>query len=555
MSKISVASWPRSGVLAVACASALAATPAIASQITTSNPDLQITWDNTIKYSAGWRVEESDPGVADNTIGVQANTNDGDLNFDRGLISNRLDILTEFDLRYRRNFGFRITGAAWYDSVYHQSNDNPAELGGALVNSRSVGPREFTEATKKLHGEKAELLDAFVYGNFSAGDASINLKAGRFTQLYGESLFFGSNGIAAAQTTLDLVKALSVPNSQFKEIMRPVGQISTQVQLSTKVSFGAYYQFEWERTRIPGAGSYFSFADFVDKGGESVILGPGQVVFRGKDIEASNSGQGGVQLRVKSGDAEFGFYAAQFHDKMPQFYLRPGVNVEAGSIGDYVEVFAEDIRTLGASISTLVGDANVAAEVSVRDNMPLVASGNAVILPGDAISDGGDNAAFPVGKTLHANISVLSVLGGSALWDGATLLGEVAFNRRLSVEKNEGQLDPHATRDATALQFLFTPQYFQVFSGVDLSVPIGASLGVSGRSSVNGVLFPSEHGGTVSVGLMADVRRTWQAGISFSHYYGKAGSIVLYDTAVPELSYRNFHGDRDFVALSIQRTF
>jgi hypothetical protein len=84
---------------------------------------------------------------------------------------------------------------------------------------------------------------------------AVNVKAGRFTQLYGESLFFGSNGIAGAQTPLDLIKALSVPNSQFKEIARPVGQVSTLVQLSPTVSIGAYYQLEWRKSRLPAAGS------------------------------------------------------------------------------------------------------------------------------------------------------------------------------------------------------------------------------------------------------------------------------------------------------------
>jgi len=555
MKLCSVAAWPRLSTMTAACALALAATSASAVQFQTSNPDIAVSWDNTIKYSAGWRIEKPDAAVANNSIGVQANTDDGDLNFGRGLISNRVDLLSEFDLRYKRQFGVRLTGAAWYDDVYNQDNDNPAALGGALVNSRSVGPNQFTKATEKLHGKKAELLDAFLWGNFTVGEAGVNVKAGQFTQLYGESLFFGSNGIAAAQTTLDLVKALSVPNSQFKEIMRPVTQIAAQVQLSTTVSFGAYYQLEWEKTRIPGAGSYFSFADFVDAGGESVILGPDQIVFRGKDFDASDSGQGGAQLRIKNGDWEYGFYAARFHDKMPQFYLRPGVNVQEGSIGDYMQVFGEDITTFGASVSTLIGDTNVAAEISVRDDMPLVASGNAVILPGNTTADGGDNAAFPVGRTVHLNISALSVLNESPFWDGATLLAEAAFNRRTSIHRNADQLDPDANRDAGAVQFLFTPEYFQVLPGVDLQMPIGVSYGLFGRSSVNGALFPSHHGGTMSIGLKADFKRTWQAGISLNHYYGKAGSVVKYDTDVPELSFANFHGDRDFIALSIQRTF
>ncbi|WP_079437468.1 DUF1302 domain-containing protein [Zoogloea sp. LCSB751] len=519
----------------------------------TGNPDVALSWDNTVKYSAAFRVRGANGSVADNSIGPQANTNDGDLNFGKGLISNRLDLLSELELRYKKDFGFRLSGAAWYDDVYNRGNDNPGALGGALVNSRSVRYDEFTRGTEQLHGRKAELMDAFGYINFAPGDMNVNVKGGRFTQLYGESLFFGNNGIAGAQTPLDLIKALSVPNSQFKEIARPVGQLSTQVQLSPTVSIGAYYQLEWRKTRLPAAGSYFSFADFVDVGGESLILGPGAVVYRSQDIEPRNSGQGGFQIKFKSGDAEYGFYAAQFHDKMPQFYARPGVNVRPGSVGDYVMVFGENIRTVGASVSTLVGETNVAAELSFRDNMPLVASGNAVITNADA--NGKSRAAYPVGKTMHLNVSAISVFGASALWEGASFIGELAYNRRLSISDNAGQLDPLATKDASALQFIFQPEYFQVVPGVDLQVPIGMSYGISGRSSVNGALFPSEHGGNVSIGVKADYQKTWQGSLNYTHYIGSAGSVVRYGTAVPELSYQNFHGDRDFVSLSIQRSF
>ncbi|MBV2132536.1 DUF1302 domain-containing protein [Pseudomonas sp. MAP12] len=543
--------------LAGVCAGLSVSSAAFAFQIDSGNPDFRISWDNTVKYSAAWRVRDVDSNVADSsTNGPQVNTNDGDQNFDRGLISNRLDLLSEFDLRYKRNYGLRLSGAAWYDDVYNKSNDNPGALGGALVNSRGVDYDEFTDDTEKLHGRKAELLDAFVYGSFTPGDMNLNAKAGRFTQLYGESLFFGSNGIAAAQTSLDLIKALSVPNSQFKEILRPIGQVSGQLQINSNVSIGAYYQLEWRKSRLPGAGSYFSFADFVDEGGDSLILGPGFSVLRGDDIEARDSGQGGVQVKFKAGDTEYGIYAAQFHDKMPQFYVYP-------TSGLYEQVYAEDIRTIGFSFSTLVGETNVAGELSFRDDMPLVATGNAVILPmGIGSADGGDHSAFPKGRTMHLNLSAISVLAATPFWDGASFIGEFAFNRRLSVT-DEGDttpgtgngLDPEATRDAGALQFVFTPEYFQVAPGLDLQVPIGVSYGLFGSSSVNGALFPANHGGNVSVGLKAEYQKTWQASVGITHYYGPDGSVIKYGTARPELSYDNFHGDRDFISMSIQRTF
>jgi hypothetical protein len=538
-------------VAAIAGAAALLASGgAAAARIDTGNSDVTVSWDNTVKYSAAARVRSADGKVAGDPASLQVNTNDGDLNFGKGLISNRLDLLSELEFRYKKDFGFRMSGAAWYDDVYHRRNDNPGTQG---VNSQSVATDRFTHATEQLHGQKAEFLDMFGYGNFTPWDMSLNVKAGRYTQLYGESLFFGSNGIAGAQTPLDLARALSVPNSQFKEVARPVGQLGGQLQISPTLSIGAYYQLEWRKSRLPAAGSYFSFADFVDAGGESFNLGamaPGLILGRGKDLNARDSGQGGMQLKYKSGDAEYGFYAAQFHDKMPQFYVRPGVNPRGAFGGDYVQVFGENIRTVGASFSTLVGETNVAGELSFRDNMPLVAPGNVLVAGADA--NGKDRNAYATGKTMHLNLSAISVMGASALWEGASFVGEFAFNRRLAISDNPGALDPNATKDASAIQFVFQPEYFQVLPGLDLQVPIGLSYGLSGRSSVNGALFPSEHGGNVSIGVKGDYQKTWQTGLNFTHYYGPSGAVI---TGAGVLSYANFHGDRDFVSLSVQRTF
>ncbi|WP_442975101.1 DUF1302 domain-containing protein, partial [Salmonella enterica] len=156
------------------------------------------------------------------------------------------------DVTYRQ-FGARLSGAAWYDTIYNRHNDNDSP---ATVNSASVGPNEFTDATRKLHGRRAELLDAFVFGKFDLGGSPLTVRLGSHTVVYGESLFFGSNGIANAQGPVDIVKLVTVPGSQFKEILRPVNQVSGQYQATETVSLGAYYQFEWRKTRIPAAGSY-----------------------------------------------------------------------------------------------------------------------------------------------------------------------------------------------------------------------------------------------------------------------------------------------------------
>lgn len=114
---------PIGRAVATVCAGMAISGAAFGFTIDTGNSDLSVRWDNTLKYNASWRVEEQDGHGPASDAGAQINTNDGDRNFSRGLISNRVDLLSEFDLRYRNNMGFRVSGAAWYDQVYNESND------------------------------------------------------------------------------------------------------------------------------------------------------------------------------------------------------------------------------------------------------------------------------------------------------------------------------------------------------------------------------------------------------------------------------------------------
>jgi hypothetical protein len=345
------------------------------------------------------------------------------------------------------------------------------------------------------------------------------------------------------------VKLLSVPNTQFKELIRPTNQLSGQLQLSPTLSLGAYVQLEWERNRVPAAGSYFSRADLFDAGGELLLLPPflGGPVTRAADVEPQKSGQGGVQLRWRSEalDTDFGFYAIRYHDKDFQVQLRPGQS--------YQLVFHEGVKAFGASFSKSVGSWNLAAEASVRRNTALVAAGGLVVdLSGTG--DNADNPLYPVGNSAHLQVSAIHTLERSALWDGGLFLGEIAWHRRTSVTKNEAALDPNSTRDASALRFILQPTYYQAASGLDLSVPIGVGLNLSGRSSVitvwNGT--GGKGNGDISVGLAADYLQTWKAGITYTHYIGSGGPVL---DANGNYSFKQSLKDRDFLSLSVQRTF
>ncbi|WP_437419286.1 DUF1302 domain-containing protein [Stutzerimonas chloritidismutans] len=541
----------RHQALAVAIAAAIGSPASQAFVIDTGNPDLRVLWDTTFKYSAAFRVEDQDSRLITEPQPNWPNTDDGNRNFDKGLISNRLDVLTEFDLLYKRRYGFRMSAAGWYDSEYHGKNDNDSP---ATANPLSVDHNEFTAGARDLHGGDVELLDAFVFGRFDLGSMPLTARLGQHTILWGESLFLGANGIANAQAPIDVVKAQSVPNTQFKELMRPVNQLSAQLQITPDLAVGAYYQLEWEETRLPGSGSYFSGVDFMADGAERMLLASdGSAYFqRASDLEAKDSGQAGLKLRFRSGETDYGLYAARYHDKTAQIYLLPGVDAgptDSGfRAGRYRWVYPEDIFTYGISASRTFGIVNIAGEVSVRRNTPLASDAQTDLT---GTGDGDSNPLYAVGNSLHAQINWMASLGPSFISREASFLGEIAWNRRTSITKNPGAMNPNATRDATNIRMVYEPSYRQVFPGVDLSVPIGVGYGIDGNSSVVGG-FLGEHVGDLSVGLNATYLDVWRFGASYTHYFGPVDNAI---DANGHGSYKQNLADRDFVAITLRRTF
>jgi hypothetical protein len=571
--------WRYHAPLALAAGLAsLAAMPlARASEFATGNPDLTIRWDNTVKYSAARRVKSPSPILTANP-----NLNDGDLNFNQGLISNRADLLSEFDLTYKQ-MGVRLSGAAWYDGVYNRSNDHPDD---GTANQLSVRYNSFTDDTRTIHGRKAELLDAFVFSKFNLGNKPVTVRAGRHAQVWGESLFFGGNAIAGGMMPIDAVKLLSVPNTQFKEALRPVPMLSGQVQLTPDVAVAAYYQLRWQGHRLPAVGSYFSQVDLVREGGEQILLGLPTVARGGPflqdnaprvgDEKAANSGQGGLRVGIRHGETDYGLYAIRFHNKGPQqitnmglrpvtgFIPGPGCTVP-GSVQtgpascalpgpvSYRLAYHEGIRAYGASASRTFNNVNLAAEVSIRHNQDLASMGvvDTSALGGSPVNNS-SRPPYATGRTAHANLSALWSLRPSPLFREANFAGEVIWNRALKVQRNAALVPPNAKRDAFALRGVFEPVYRHVVPGLDLSVPVG--LGYAPKGSRSMALGPGtpEGGGDINIGLNGTYLNTWILSLSYTHYYGKEQPVA---DAKGMLTYAQSLKDRNFVAFSVRRTF
>lgn len=542
-------------VAAAAFAASLAG-GAQAFEIDTGNPDFKLRWDNTVKYSAAARIAKRSPGLSQTVFGPTGivgannlNQDDGDNNFSRGIVSNRLDLLSELDASYG-NVGGRLSAAAWYDAYYNRGNQN------TTFTANHTPGNEFPGETRDIMGRKAELLDAFVFGKFQLGDRPATVRLGRHTLLWGESLFFGANGIAGGMAPLDLPKLLSVPNSQFKEIARPTGKLSGQVQLSSDLVFGAYVAYEWEKTRLMPVGAYLSASDSLGPGAERINAGPTGVFLRNGDLDARDSGQYGAQLRwhVDAIDTDLGFYAIRYHANGPSnIWTTLNGAPPALTASSYRWVYHEGIRAFGVSFAKTIDEWGLAGEASIRQNTPLASSGQSVI-PAIGVGvafDNRDNPGYAVGETAHLQLSWIASLGPSFVSREASFVGEIAWNQRTKVTKNEAMLNPNADKSATAMRIVYAPAYRQVWPGLDLTPSVG--LGYAwGKSSAVGPAFGVDKGGDFNVGLGAVYLGTWSANLSYVHYLGReAPTLDNRNNA----QYQQALKDRNFVAFSLRTTF
>ena len=92
---------------------------------------------------------------------------------------------------------------------------------------------------------------------------------------------------------------------------------------------------------------------------------------------------------------------------------------------------------------------------------------------------------------------------------------------------------------AAAVRGVFEPQYFNVFPGADISVPLGIGYGLTGSSAIDGA--QNSKAGDMEFGLRMLYRSVWEASLTVTHYFGSPA--------------RQPFADRDYLSFSIRRTF
>ncbi len=503
--------------VAAACASM--AGPATAFEIETGIEDLAVRFDNTIRYNLGLRMQDQEAAIIGNP-----NNDDGDRNFDKhSIVTNRVDLLTEFDVVYRGDYGFRVSAASWYDAAYGGSFDNTSL---ATSNHLDHGQPAFglsDYARRYYAGPSGEFLDAYVFGKIDLAGLPLRVRAGRHTVNWGESLLSSGavHGIAYGQAPMDRGKALATPGIEAKELYLPRTQLSAQLQATPELSFAGQYFFEWRAARVPESGTYLGFADHYQEGGESLINAGvvGGRALHGDDLTPQKTGDWGVMARWRPQwlNGTVGFYVRNFSDTTPQTILL------RNSKPQYFLNYGADVDMYGVSLSKQVGGISLGADLNYRENMPLV-SDTVAITSAAALPARGELLGAR-GDTVHGVLNMLGTVA-SPLWDSASWAGEVTWSHWASVTQGEnffkgraGKTDiDRVSRNAYSLAINFTPTWYQVFPGADLSMPLSYSSGISGNSAVSS--GGNEGAGSYSIGLALDVESRYRFDLKYVGYFG-----------------------------------
>jgi len=477
---------------------------ASAFEIETDDPDVKMRWDNTVRYTTGVRIEDQDSRLMRNFV-----YDEGDSKFKRGdIVTNRIDLLSEFDVSYRGKFGARVTGAAWYDQAY----DNPS-VTAPTGTATAYRNNEYNDTVKRfVNGPSGEILDAFVWTNIDLGKVPLNVKIGRQTNVWGEGLLIGAHAISYGQSPIDGVKAVTNPGVETKEVFLPIGQVHASAQLTDNLTVVGQYFYDWTPTRIPHAGTYLMGADTAPTS-DYLAFGIGSLKASIIDAKTpSKSGNWGVGARwnVEAIESTFGAYYRKFDDYTPELGVQL-MNFVGPLPTNARFLYPENIEQYSLSFSRVIGGVSVGAELSYRINGPLNT-------PASHTLDTGAR-----GDTWHAVLNGVYMLPKTPIWDTGTLIAEIAYNRLDRVTKNKQlyreigaavcrnsatnvpgsgtMLDGCSTVDAWQLAVRFSPQYLNIFPSWDLAVPISINYGLSGNA-------PSAGGGTEGE-LRWSIGTTW----------------------------------------------
>lgn len=487
----------------------LAAAPSSALELDLG--DLQATLDTTVTFGSAWRTQgrsEGLVGVESGGSNLNANFDNGNLNYDSGLTSALLDLSSELNLRYRDS-GLFLRAGYFYD----------------FENS---GDEQLNSAARDQIGEGFELLDAFLYHRFDLAGRALELRAGRQVISWGESTFIvgGINSI----NPVDLSRARS-PGVQVRQVLLPVGALWASTEVSERIGFEGFYLTEFEPLEGDECGTYFSMFDFAGDAQQCnrLLLTPsesGLALPRGADQFARDHGQFGLALRYLAEElnsTEFSLYHLHYHERLP---------ILAIGNGFYASAYPEDIELWGVGVNGELGHSGVAlqGEIAYRRNQPL------------QLAAGG----YQRHETVQLQATATKLFGPHNLLgaDGGALVGELGYFR-INDFPEQPVLDTffglrEVDQQAWGYQLLLQADYTGALGPINLSASLAFSHDVEGNVPAPLLTFLEDRK-ALSVGLRGSYLDRWEGGIGYTQFIGAHDIQLIHD--------------RDFISADIKYSF
>nr|VFJ67656.1 MAG: Protein of unknown function (DUF1302) [Candidatus Kentron sp. FW] len=319
--------------------------------------------DTTVSFGAISRVQGRDSSIVCIANGGSAygcNADDGNLNYDTGIVSQVWKAITDIEVNHEGgNMGAFFRVKAFMDT----ENNNRTE----------TKRTDLSKKAKQLVGEDVDVLDAYGWFRFDMADRPAEVRLGKHTLNWGESSFI-SGGINAINP-VDFA-ALRAPGMELREALLPVTMVSGSVDPTNNLSVEGFYQLEWDQMMFEPTGSYFNTFD-----NETALhMGWGFAqentlsIPRIADNPPDDSGQWGVAMRYfaeEMNSTELGLYFMNYHSRTPVISATTATTAGTPPPKNYFLEYPEDIQLFGASFNTNLGLWALQGEYSYKHDLPL----------------------------------------------------------------------------------------------------------------------------------------------------------------------------------------
>jgi hypothetical protein len=259
----------------------------------------------------------------------------------------------------------------------------------------------------------------------------------------------------------------------------------------------------------------------------------------------------GTRFRATS-ETEVGLYYLNFSDRTPL----PEINAIAAG-GSYRVRYFDDIKLIGATVSSVLGSVAVTGELTFKQGAP--------VLVNTLVNPAAPNAASSyIPNPTRADITQLNLgafanIGRTPIAESVQVLGEISAIQISNVTARQapgteafpaafgfkaGNALSFQSDSALAFSGVVILGYPGIFEGWDLSVPISYSQQISGRTLVGGV--GGEGDQRYGIGATFTYNGNFSVGVS---YLGFLGDPSL------DLKSNRLLTDRDQLSVSMKYAF